>query len=284
MTMPFYVSPEQLMKDRADYARKGIARGRSVVVVQYDGGILFASENPSRALHKISEIYDRIAFAAVGKYNEFENLRVAGVRYADLRGYSYDRTDVTARGLANAYAQTLGTVFTTESKPLEVEIVVAEVGSAAELDQIYRLTYDGSVAEERGVVVMGGQAEQLSPRLKEQWRPGMNLSGALGTATTALATEPGGGEPRALDPAQLEVAVLDRHRPRRAFRRIAAPLLTRLLSSEDPTTDVPTADDDTAGRNESLTGQDGDRGQEPEGGGSGTPDGGHSGLPDDEPR
>ena len=131
MSMPFYVSPEQLMKDRADYARKGIARGRSVVVMSYDHGICFVAENPSRALHKVSEIYDRIAFAAVGKYNEFENLRVAGVRYADLRGYSYDRSDVTARGLANAYAQTLGTIFTQESKPYEVEIVVAEVGPGA---------------------------------------------------------------------------------------------------------------------------------------------------------
>ena len=270
MTMPFYVSPEQLMKDRADYARKGIARGRSVVVVQYDGGIVFASENPSRALHKISEIYDRIAFAAVGKYNEFENLRVAGVRYADLRGYSYDRTDVTARGLANAYAQTLGTVFTTESKPLEVEIVVAEVSASPDLDQVYRLTYDGSVAEEHGVVVMGGQAEQLSPTLKEQWQPGMNLASALQMATSALATEPGGGQPRSLDPRQLEVAVLDRHRPRRAFRRIGGPLLGRLLSTEDPTTDVPPADDAAPGTHETLTGQDGD--------------GGHSGLPADEPR
>src|SRR5660397_164213 len=150
MNMPFYVSPEQLMKDRADYARKGIARGRSVVVLQYDEGIVFATENPSRALHKISEIYDRIAFAAVGKYNEFENLRVAGVRVADLRGFSYDRRDVTARGLANVYARTLGTIFTETPKPYEVEIVVAEVGDAADDDQIYRLTYDGSVADEHG--------------------------------------------------------------------------------------------------------------------------------------
>ncbi len=154
--MPFYVSPEQLMKDRADFARKGIARGRSVVVLAYDNGIAFVGENPSRALHKVSEIYDRIAFAAVGKYNEFENLRVAGVRYADLRGYSYDRSDVTARGLANAYAQTLGAVFTQESKPYEVEIVVAEVGTTPDTDQVYRLTYDGSVADEHGFVAMGG--------------------------------------------------------------------------------------------------------------------------------
>lgn len=199
MTMPFYVSPEQLMKDRADYARKGIARGRSVVVLQYDDGIAFATENPSRALHKISEIYDRIAFAAVGKYNEFENLRVAGVRYADLRGYAYDRTDVSARALANAYAQTLGTVFTTESKPLEVELVVAEVGRTADEDQIYRLSYDGSVADEHGTVVMGGQAEHLSERLAEGWRPGMSLPDAVRLAVRVLGTQQG-GEDRALDP------------------------------------------------------------------------------------
>ena len=144
MSVPFYVSPEQIIKDKADYARKGIARGRSVVVLQYDGGILFVAENPSRALHKISEIYDRIAFAAVGKYNEFENLRVAGVRLADMRGYSYDRRDVTGRSLANAYAQTLGTIFTETPKPYEVEIVVAEVGEIPDDDQLYRLTFDGS--------------------------------------------------------------------------------------------------------------------------------------------
>ena len=162
MTQPFYVSPEQLMKDRADFARKGISRGRSVAVVQYADGILFVSENPSKALHKISEIYDRIGFAAVGRYNEFENLRIAGVRLADLRGYSYDRRDVTGRGLANAYAQTLGTIFSSGGeKPYEVEIFVAEVGDTAEEDQIYRLTYDGSVADVQGFGVMGGQSEQV---------------------------------------------------------------------------------------------------------------------------
>lgn len=228
MSMPFYVSPEQLMKDRADYARKGIARGRSVVVLAYDKGIAFATENPSRALHKVSEIYDRIAFAAVGKYNEFENLRVAGVRYADLRGYSYDRSDVNARGLANAYAQTLGTVFTTESKPLEVELVVAEVGAVPEQDQIYRLSYDGSVADERGHVVMGGQAEHLSAQVAQSWAPGMDLAGVVDLAVRVLGTQPE-GEDRVLDPAQLEVAVLDRTRPRRAFRRLAPATLTELL-------------------------------------------------------
>ncbi|WP_163275972.1 proteasome subunit alpha [Cellulomonas iranensis] len=229
MSMPFYVSPEQLMKDRADYARKGIARGRSVVVLQYDDGIAFATENPSRALHKISEIYDRIAFAAVGKYNEFENLRVAGVRYADLRGYSYDRVDVTARGLANAYAQTLGTVFTTESKPLEVELVVVEVGREPAGDQIYRLSYDGSVTDEHGWVVMGGQAERLAGVLEVAWRPGMTLSEVLGVAVRALGSSGDDGEPRALGAAQLEVAVLDRTRPRRAFRRLTGALLEDVL-------------------------------------------------------
>jgi proteasome alpha subunit len=229
MNMPFYVSPEQLMKDRADFARKGIARGRSVVVLAYDGGIAFATENPSRALHKISEIYDRIAFAAVGKYNEFENLRVAGVRYADMRGFSYDRSDVTARGLANAYAQTLGTVFITESKPLEVEIVVAEVGADSADDQIYRLTYDGTVADEHGFVVMGGQAEQLGRRVKEGWRENMSLGEALRLAVAALGSGEGSAS-RTIEAAQLEVAVLERDRPRRSFRRLARPVLAELLA------------------------------------------------------
>ena len=236
MNMPFYVSPEQLMKDRADFARKGIARGRSVVVLAYEDGIAFATENPSRALHKISEIYDRIAFAAVGKYNEFENLRVAGVRYADLRGYSYDRTDVNARGLANAYAQTLGTVFTTESKPLEVELVVAEVGRTAAQDQLYRISYDGSVADEQGVVVMGGQADQLGSVLRDAWQPGLGLGEVLRLAVRALGSGGDGDETRAIPAAQLEVAVLDRTRPRRAFRRLSGSALEELLAAGDDAT------------------------------------------------
>ena len=227
MTMPFgYVSPEQLMKDRADYARKGIARGRSVVVLGYDKGIAFVAENPSQALHKVSEIYDR--------------------------------TDVTARGLANAYAQTLGTVFTQESKPYEVEIVVAEVGSSADEDQIYRLTYDGSVADELGFVAMGGAAETIETGLKDRWSPGLTLGDALSLAVGLLGQDPAdptGGAKRTLSAAQLEVAVLDRERPRRTFRRIGGGLLDALLSTEDPTSDAPSEDDPTPGRHDTLTGE-----------------------------
>jgi proteasome alpha subunit len=230
MSMPFgYVSPEQVMKDRADYARKGIARGRAVLVTTYADGILFVAENPSSALHKVSEIYDRIGFAAVGKYNEFENLRQAGVRMADLRGYSYDRSDVTGRMLANTYAQILGTIFTTESKPYEVEITVAEVGETSGSDQLYRLTYDGSVADEQGLVVMGGNADAITGRLQQAHDAGMDLGAALRAAVGALSAGDN-GEARTLTAEQLEVAVLDRTRPRRKFRRLLDAQLDQLLA------------------------------------------------------
>jgi proteasome alpha subunit len=216
MTIPMYVSPEQFMKDRADYARKGIARGRSVVVLSCRQGILFVAENPSRTLHKVSEIYDRIGFAAVGKYTEFEHLRVAGIRYADLRGYAYDRSDVSARALANAYAQTLGTVFTTESKPYEVEITVAQVGPDPAADQLYRLTYDGSVTDEPGLVAMGGAADVLTLALSEGFDAGAELAVVLRRAVEELGRAGG----RELTSGDLEVALLDRFRPRRAFRRL----------------------------------------------------------------
>ena len=252
MSMPFYVSPEQVMKDKADYARKGISRGRSVVVLTYDKGIAFVAENP-QSLRKISEIYDRIAFAAVGMYYEFESLRVAGIRYADLRGYSYDRSDVTARGLANAYAQTLGTIFTQEPKPYEIEIVVAEVGADEAHDQIYRLTYDGSVADQHGMVVMGGASSQAEESLREHWRRGLTLAEALRMAVDTLAADPNGGPARTLSATQLEVAVLDRQRPRRTFRRIVGPLLEALLSSESPVTDAPQTDDGRPGHHGELS-------------------------------
>ncbi|MEW2359918.1 proteasome subunit alpha [Spirillospora sp. NPDC029432] len=228
--MPFYVSPEQQMKDKADYARKGIARGRSVVVLQYDDGILFVADNPSRALHKISEIYDRIAFAAVGKYNEFENLRLGGVRYADVNGYQYDRRDVTARGLANVYAQSLGTIFTETNKPYEVELVVAEVGDDAETDQIYRLTFDGSVADEHGYVAMGGQADAVAQVLKDRYREGMPLAEALRVAVRALEAQ---DADRHLEAKSLEVAVLDRNREHRLFKALTAQRIGQLLNEAE---------------------------------------------------
>jgi proteasome alpha subunit len=226
--MPFYVSPEQAMKDKADYARKGIARGRNSVVVTYDEGILFVAPNPSSALHKVSEIYDRIAFAAVGRYNEYENLRVAGVRFADTRGYQYAREDVTARGLANWYAQVLGSIFTESNKPYEVELVVAEVGDAQDEDQMYRITFDGSVADEHGFVAMGGQAEQVAVVLKERYATGMSIDAALGAAIAALSSQ-GNGE-GGINATQLEVAVLARGRAHRTFRRIRGARLEELLT------------------------------------------------------
>ena len=226
--MPFYVSPEQAMKDKADYARKGIARGRNSVVVTYDDGILFVAPNPSSALHKVSEIYDRIAFAAVGRYNEYENLRVAGVRFADTRGYQYAREDVTARGLANWYAQVLGSIFTESNKPYEVEIVVAEVGEAQDADQMYRITFDGSVADEHGFVAMGGQADQVAGVLKDHYATGMSIEAALSAAIAALSSQ-GNGE-GGINASQLEVAVLARARVHRTFRRIRGARLEELLS------------------------------------------------------
>jgi proteasome alpha subunit len=231
--MPFYVSPEQAMKDKADYARKGIARGRSGVVIQYDAGILFVAPNPSRALHKISEIYDRIAFAAVGRYNEYEILRKAGVRYADMTGYQYDRQDVTARGLANWYAQTLGTIFTDSPKPFEVEIVVAEVAEVAAENQIYRITFDGSVAEEHGFVAMGGQADQIAAVLKARYADDLTIAGALDVAIAGLAAQANGDRPE-ITASQLEVAVLDRARTHRTFRRVTGARLADLLAEIAP--------------------------------------------------
>lgn len=231
MSAGFYVSPEQLMKDRADFARKGIARGRSVVVVQYADGVLFVAENQSNALHKISEIYDRIGFAAVGRYNEFENLRIAGVRLADLRGYSYDRSDVTGRGLANAYAQTLGTIFSSGGeKPYEVELFVAEVGATAAQDQIYRLMYDGSVADIHGHAVMGGQAESSEGYLKDHYSDGLGLGPAVSLAAKALGHDD--AAPRTLSASNLEVAVLDRTRSQpRKFKRLTDARVDELLAA-----------------------------------------------------
>jgi proteasome alpha subunit len=230
--MPFYASPEQLMRDKSEYARKGIARGRSVVVLTYADGVLFVAENVSTALHKVAEIYDRIGFAAVGRYNEFENLRKAGVRYADVQGYANNRADVRGLGLANVYAQALGTLFTEQPKPFEVEVCVAEVGDSPQRDQLYRLTYDGSVGDEPGYVAMGGQADAISAVLRDRHREDMTLAEALRLAVDALSGT--GAERRELTASQLEVAVLDRRRSGRTFRRITGAALDELVAQGAP--------------------------------------------------
>ncbi len=225
MAMPFYVPPEQLMKDRSDYARKGISRGKPVVALEYADGIAFIADNPSTHLFKVSEIYDRIAYAAVGKFSEFENLRIAGVRLADLRGYSYGREDVTAKSLANAYSQALSNIFTQEMKPYEVEILVAQVGERAEDNELFHILYDGSVADEDGVVAMGGESDRLVERLREGYRPGLAFDDALRLGIEALTVQNG----QRLEPSRLEVAVLDRTRPRRKFRRLRDEELGEIL-------------------------------------------------------
>ncbi len=225
MSMPFYVAPEQVMKDRADYARKGIARGRALVAVRYVDGIALVAENPSNTLRKISEIYDRIAFAGVGKYNEFDQLRVAGVRAADLKGFQYSRDDVDARSLANQYAQILGQVFTHEMKPMEVEILVAEVGLTHDGDQLFHILYDGTVMDERRFSVLGGDAESIASRLRDLDIEQQSLAGAISAATASLS-----GPDRTLKAEDLEVAVLSRSNGRRCFKRLSDDEVTALLA------------------------------------------------------
>jgi proteasome alpha subunit len=226
MSMPFYVPPEQAMKDRADFARKGIARGRSLVALAYDDGICITAENPSNTLRKVSEIYDRIAFAGVGRYNEFDQLRVAGVRAADIKGYQYSRDDVDARSLANQYAQILGQIFTHEFKPMEVDILVAEVGTHAGEDQMFHVNYDGTITDETNYSVLGGDADAIAQRLESTWRTGLTLADALQVAVKALA-----GPDRTLAAGDLEVGLLARSNGRRAFRRLTDGELAELLGS-----------------------------------------------------
>ncbi|MGO8826933.1 MAG: proteasome subunit alpha [Acidimicrobiales bacterium] len=223
MSMPYYVAPEQVMKDRAEYAQKGIARGRSLVATTYDVGIAIVAENPSRSLHKISEIYDRIAFGGVGKYNEYDQLRVAGVRHADTKGYAYSREDVDARSLANLYAQYLGNVFTHEMKPLEVEILVAELGDVE--NQLYHIAYEGTITDEDRFAVLGGDAETITERVAAAWQPDWGMAAAIKAAAAALA-----GPDRTLAADDLEVAILSRGNGRRTFRRIDGEELAQLLA------------------------------------------------------
>ncbi|MFZ0833577.1 MAG: proteasome subunit alpha [Mycobacterium sp.] len=240
MTFPYFISPEQAMRERSELARKGIARGRSVLALAYAGGVLFVAENPSRSLQKVSELYDRVGFAAVGRFNEFDSLRRGGIQFADTRGYAYDRRDVTGRQLANVYAQTLGTIFTEQAKPYEVELCVAEVAHFGETrpPELYRITYDGSINDEPHYVVMGGSTEPVLTALKDSYQENATLAEAVGVAVNALEAGTGGNgsgsaEARTLGVSTLEVAVLDQNRPRRAFRRITGSALESLLPQAD---------------------------------------------------
>jgi proteasome alpha subunit len=215
MTAPFYVPPEQLIKDRAEFAKKGVQRGKPIVVIEYDEGILLIGENPSRSLHKIAEIYDEVAFAGVGRFNEFETLRVAGIRYADVKGFAYARADVTGKGMANAYSQTLGQIFTHEVKPYEVEVIVAELGT--DENHIFHVRFDGTLRDDHGYAVIGGDEDAIKERLSADYRPNLDLAGAIGVATTAIAANTEDD----IDPVNWEAAVLDSSLGRRKFRRLA---------------------------------------------------------------
>ena len=215
MSMPFYVPPEQLVKDRAEYARKGIARGRSIVGVEAQEGVVLLAENPSRTLTKVSEIYDRIAFAGVGRYNEFESLRAAGIRHADVKGFQYGRADVTAKSLASAFSQTLGNIFVQGPKPFEVEVLIAEVGRTTGEDRLYKVTYDGTLYDERGFTAIGGQSDALSDKIGESYNSTPTIEGALSMAAEAFRVI----EDREID--GWEGAVLDRGGERRTFRRLS---------------------------------------------------------------
>ena len=229
MPLPYYVSPEQMMKDKAEYARKGISRGKAIVAIEYRDGVLLVAENPSTLLHKISEIYDRIAFAGVGKYNEFENLRVAGVRHADVKGYSYSRGDVSAKALANAYSQGLGNIFTQDIKPFEVEVLVVEVGvDNGAKNEIYHILYDGTIEDEKNYAAMGGQSDEIRRYLKDNFQEGLDLAAALQLGVRALMVT----QNKTLTERDLEVALLDRTKERRKFRRIPSEVLHQLLGEE----------------------------------------------------
>lgn len=272
MSMPLWVPPEQWTKEKADYARKGIARGRPLVVVEYIGGIVMVTENPSTHLHKLSELYDRIAFAGVGRYSEFENLRVAGVRIADIRGYTYGREDVTGRAIANAYSQMLTQIFMEASKAYEVEVCVAEVGTDGAPNALYHITYEGTVYDRKGSLAMGGEAEDLNAELQRGYREDMALDESIRLALKALRRAAPGGAVSS----RLEVAVLERNRPRRCFRRLTDEEVASALEGADgagagatPTPEPGPSGSSPTGQGGSVPDTSGPAGNGPASGGSG---------------
>ena len=228
MAVPFYVSPDQIMQDKAEYARKGIAKGRSIVAMEYADGLLLVAENPSASLNKISEIYDRIAFAGVGKYSEFENLRKAGIRYADLKGYAYSRQDVTTRSLANVYSEAIGTIFTRDPKPLEVEILVVEVGTSPENNQMFHVSFDGTISDRQLFAVIGGLADRVRAYLQEHYKSNLSLPKALQLSRQSVLA---GYEKPMPEDSSLEVGLLERSRIGRKFHRMAQDDIVRLMAA-----------------------------------------------------
>jgi proteasome alpha subunit len=225
MSFPYYVAPEQLVQDKAEFARKGIAKGKSIVSMEYNDGLMMVAGNTSSSLNKISEIYDNIAFSGVGKYSEFENLRRAGIRYADLKGYTYSREDVTVKSLANAYSETVGNIFVRDVKPLEVEILVLEVGSSTDKNIIYRIQFDGAISDQRDFAVIGGQADRIETFLKSSYKEWLSIKEALQLSVKGLET----AEDNSISPDNLEVAVLDRNRERRKFTRFTIQEISSML-------------------------------------------------------
>jgi proteasome alpha subunit len=226
MSMPYYVAPEQIMKDRAEYAQKGIARGRSLIATTYDQGVVLVAENPSKTLHKISEIYDRIAFAGVGKFNEYDQLRVAGVRHADLKGFQFSRSDVDARSLANLYAQYLGNVFTHEMKPLEVEILVAELANEQRPTQLFHVAYEGTITDMGEWAVLGGDAEAIRQNFAGRFQSPWDLAASVSACVASLS-----GSERSLGAQDLEAAILSEGNGRRTFQRLDDSVLASMLAS-----------------------------------------------------
>jgi len=225
MSGSFYVNPEQLVNDKAQFAQKGIARGKSIVGAIYDNGVLLVGENTSASLNKISEIYDRIAFAGVGKYNEFDRLREGGVRWADNTGYVYSREDVDARALANFYAQHIGDVFSGDFKPLEVEILVAQLGNGVRPTKIYRIAYEGTISDEPHFAVVGGEADEVKRRFAQGDGAIVDLTKTLKNAVVALA-----GPDRTLAAEDLEVGILEDKGSRRTFERLSDNHVRELLA------------------------------------------------------
>ncbi|MGH3441803.1 MAG: proteasome subunit alpha [Nitriliruptorales bacterium] len=226
MATPYYVSPEQMMKDRAEYARKGIARGRALLAVEFDEGVVFVSENASRSLYKTSEIYDRIAFAAVGRYNEFEALRVSGIRLADVKGYQYGRQDVTAKSLANAYSQALGAIFMGENKPFEIEVLISQVNGDRGGSELYHILYDGSLVDEHKFVAIGGESEEFAAAIGERWEDGLTVESAVRLAVDVLSSN----ADREIPAEDLEVSGLDRSLSQRKFFRFDDERMAAILA------------------------------------------------------